>query len=669
MNCYKEILSLSQARDYENYLYFYGSKTGIKKFLLHADILAEFFKSLGLKKGDAFTIYMPNTPHAFAAFYALNKIGAVANIVHPFTPVSALRGILAQTRSRGILALDILACKIAQELNCLNIKVILAKTSNYIYGIAKPFFMFYEMFKGFGCGKIKNKICYGDILRQNKGNGYGGGRSGFGGRGDCDIKENTDNKSDCGGGILKEGGCLDDGVFIGNDFNTDLSGGDLCGFGNGEGENKGDLCGFGNGGGKIGRDSINGGARDVSDLGCVEAGRGVNKGNCTDANGIENERRTVKDSCGNHGFEGGEKKDEEENLAALYIHSGGTLGAPKTIVLTNRAVLAISQQTRHIQEEGKGKFTPVVLPIFHAYGLAACVHSSLALGYNQIIFPKFNAKKVNNCLKKYDVAAVISVPLMISKMMAQKSFYSPHLKKLKTVYCGGDTVSKALQEDFNKAVKAQGGSARLLAGYGLTEACGVASVNTDKCYKFSSVGKPLPLVNIEIWEGGANTPLAANQIGEIVISGPTVMSGYLDGENHCMAQKGEVVYIKTGDLGYLDEEGFLFISGRKKSLINIASYNIFPSEIEEVVQKLPFIKEACAVEAKIKGKSAVRLIVSIKEGVPYIKNLRKKILEYCGEYLIKYSIPKDIVFVKELPRTNMSKVDILKVKELYGGKN
>lgn len=268
-------------------------------------------------------------------------------------------------------------------------------------------------------------------------------------------------------------------------------------------------------------------------------------------------------------------------------------------------------------------------------------------------------------MRKYNVTQIISVPLMISKMMKEKNFYGKHLQKLQTVYCGGDTVSEILQTQFNGAVEKWGGKAKLLAGYGLTETCSVVCVNTMKDYKFGSVGKALQGNIIEVLDD-FNKPVAFGQIGEIAISGPTTMSGYLNCEQSGITNKDEKEWIATGDLGYFDNDGFMFVVGRKKRLIKIASFNVFPSQIEELVMKLPFVDEACAFERLKDNKKIIKLVVSLKETQKTNCEIVDEVNQHCGKNLIKYAIPSEIVVLQHLPRTQIGKVDFLKITKMYG---
>lgn len=528
MNCY-DVINNAYLKFGNNFsLYHFNCKTEIKKFVEHVNILASYFTSCKIKKGDVFTIYMPNSIQGFAVFYALNKIGAIANIVHPLIPISTLMTYLKTTNSKGIIVLDVLFNKYAK--NFLNFKKILivAKSSDYVYGIKKIFFKLYEFFKTLKLKTLSNLIFYSNIIKH---------------------------------------------------------------------------------------------------------------------------------------FDYAETKSIEHSVAT-YIHSGGTSGESKTIQLSNSAINSLTSNFEIINKRNGNKYVPVVLPIFHAFGLVVGVHAAIVQGYNLIIFSKFNAKKINNSMKKFNVETIISVPLMIKKMMREKNFYGPHLKNLNNVFCGGDVVDVKLQTEFNDAIKKYNGKAKLLAGYGLTETASVAAVNTHTNYKLGSVGKPLPSVKIEIWNE-KNKKLPAGNIGEIIVSGATLMNSYLNSKDSGLIEVDHIKYLKTGDMGHFDSDGFLFVDGRKKNMIKIATYNVFPSEIEAIVKQLNFVDEVSAFEKIKKDRKIIKLIVKLKRNDLCEKDIKNIIFSYCKKNLIKYSIPSEIEIVKSIPRTAFGKIDYLKICKIY----
>jgi acyl-CoA synthetase (AMP-forming)/AMP-acid ligase II len=202
-------------------------------------------------------------------------------------------------------------------------------------------------------------------------------------------------------------------------------------------------------------------------------------------------------------------------------------------------------------------------------------------------------------------------------------------------------------------------------GYGLTEIASVCCTNTNKDNRDGSIGKALRGVNIQIWDDDKN-PLPDGEIGEIAISGPTVMSGYYtDGEESddygLYIDENGVKWVLSGDLGYKDDDGYYFFSGRKKRLILIAGHNVYPTDIEKALGELPYIKESCAVQGYNEaGKPLVRLYASLLENGDEEK-YKEEICELCLKKFYKYYVPREIIFLDELPQTPVMKIDFMKL--------
>ncbi len=355
-----------------------------------------------------------------------------------------------------------------------------------------------------------------------------------------------------------------------------------------------------------------------------------------------------------------ECKDSEAIVTSM--HSGGTSGVPKIVNISNRALNSLNdnlyQMYVGINPVRENEYGMVALPIFHAYGLGVSIHTCLLNHYNLILVPKFNPKLINKLIKKYNVTFMAGVPIMFRKMMEESNFEGEHLAKLKDLWCGGDVVSENFIEHFDEKLKKWGSTARLLRGYGLTEVCSVCSVNTLKDYKMNSCGKPMPNTNIEIWDEDENK-LEAGRIGEIAISTDALMSGYEDESG--LVEKDGRLFIKTGDLGYLDEDGFLFVLERKKRTIKISAVNVFPSEIEDVAKRHEAVKEACAVSYHYNEKTYIKLYLTLKKEFKQSR-LFREMRELIGQNLIRYAIPKEVIVLNEMPRTPLGKINYKKLE-------
>ena len=351
------------------------------------------------------------------------------------------------------------------------------------------------------------------------------------------------------------------------------------------------------------------------------------------------------------------------------MHSGGTSGQPKIIELQNSALNDLSialekMYTRKIRGGGS-EYSLVALPIFHAYGLGVSVHTCLTNQYSLILVPNFKPKKFNAIIKKYNVTFFAGVPVMFKKMIEYKNFYGKHLAKLKDLWCGGDVLTESFVEHFDTILKRYKSSARLFRGYGLTEVSSVCAANTFEHYRPYSCGKAIPYTKIEIWDE-ENNLLSPNTIGEIAVGSPSVMKGYLNEVNGFVHKEG-IKWIKTGDMGYMDEDGYLYILDRRKRSIKINAINVFPAEIENLVKKLEDVDEACAVPYHYNEKTYIKLYITLKN--KEISNdkvkeekLKRDILTLCKKKLIKYSVPRLIEIIDVMPRTAFGKVDFKKLE-------
>ena len=316
--------------------------------------------------------------------------------------------------------------------------------------------------------------------------------------------------------------------------------------------------------------------------------------------------------------------------------------------------------TRKIRGGGS-EFSLVALPIFHAYGLGVSVHTCLTNQYSLILVPKFKPKTFNNLIRRYNVTFFAGVPVMFKKMIEHKNFYGKHLQKLKDLWCGGDVLTESFVEHFDTILEKYNCSARLFRGYGLTEVSSVCAANTFENYKPFSCGKAIPNTKIEIWDE-QNKPLKPKTIGEIAVASPSVMKGYLN-EVNGFVYKDKLKWIKTGDMGYMDEDGFLYILDRRKRSIKINAINVFPSEIENLVKKIDAIDEACAVPYHYNDKTYIKLYVTVKsinEETFNEEKIKKEILNLCKNNLIKYSVPRMIEIIDAMPRTDFGKIDFKK---------
>ena len=356
---------------------------------------------------------------------------------------------------------------------------------------------------------------------------------------------------------------------------------------------------------------------------------------------------------------------------AVYLNGGGTTGKSKTIKLSSKALNELVQRVSVLDEihiPGE-EAEIIVLPMFHSFGLCLGVHMAICNSARLIPMMQFDAKLFNKLMRKNLVVGVMGIPSMFQKLMKEKHFDGPWLKNIRLMFCGGDDVSEKFLNEFNSYFEKWGAVGRLRQGYGLTEVASVCCTNTNTDNRKGSIGKALDGVRIEIWDDD-HKKLPAGEIGEIVISGPTAMSGYFspDGPDDLGLYTDENgdKWVLSGDLGYQDEDGYFFFSGRKKRLIIISGYNVYPNDIEKKVGELDFIKEVCAVQGWQGDKSIVRLYASLKTSGDE-EEYKEKIRSVCVENFSKFYYPKEIIFMKELPQTPLMKVDFMKLSQMKPG--
>lgn len=355
---------------------------------------------------------------------------------------------------------------------------------------------------------------------------------------------------------------------------------------------------------------------------------------------------------------------------ALYLHGGGTTGKSKTIIHSNYSFnfLAYSMYALDPVHDYENSYSLCVLPCFHAYGLGVSMHYALCNAYRPIMIPKFDPVQANELIRKYCVMEILGVPKMFQKMIDAPNFENEGVKNLKVLSVGGDFVSNEFVDYFNTKIASLGSTGILGRGYGLTEMCAVCTSNTGiSDPKSTTVGRAIYGTEIEIWDEDCNK-LPMGKIGEVVVSGETMMNGYLpDG---CVQESGIYTdadgkrWIRTGDVGYIDEDEHLIFTSRKKRIIIISGYNVYPATIESKINELDYITESCACQGyDEKGKPYVKLVVVLSNQDADKDEIAEKLMTFCKEHFEGYACPRKVFFVDALPRTKMEKIDFLKLSD------
>ena len=354
---------------------------------------------------------------------------------------------------------------------------------------------------------------------------------------------------------------------------------------------------------------------------------------------------------------------------AIYMHGGGTTGESKTIKLTNYNLNWVTWMTT---DDNTPKTEPGVdtticcMPLFHAFGLVAAAFAALHEGAKAVFMPVFDADNFIKVLKTEKVREFNGVPNMYRKLIAHPEFDGPHLANVESIYCGGDALDKAAQERLREILRKNGSYAEVCQGYGLTECCAVDIVNRPWDNKPGSIGVPQRGLTVEIRDEDMKR-VNNGEIGEIVISGPVVMQGYLteDGpvdDGVYYDEKGKA-WIRSGDLGYMDDEGFVFFVGRKKRVVIISGYNVYPRDIEVLLSEMPEIKEACAVQGYAGTSPIVRLFLVLNDENTDKSALEEKIAKACESKISKFAVPREYKYIDALPRTKLDKIDFMSLSQ------
>ena len=367
-----------------------------------------------------------------------------------------------------------------------------------------------------------------------------------------------------------------------------------------------------------------------------------------------------------------EKYDERYDTDVIYLHSGGTSGKPKIIALSSFALNAlVAQGPWFIEREScEGIGMLATLPMFHGFGLCIGIHIALSDGGFDVLMPKFSAKETIDYIKRGELHVLIGVPILYEALMNKEDFSGDILKNLIIGWVGGDFIPNSIIEKFNKRMMEVNASARLRPGYGLTETVNVCAVNTISRYKEGSVGTNLPNVKFKVINPETKKEVKANQEGELLVGGETLMNGYRFDDDKLNKEcfltiKGEK-YVRTGDLCLVDKDGYLFFKSRIKNVIKVSGVPVFPSEIEQAVSDFPYIWEVAAssIENKKLGH-AIKLFVVLNRKFNVVKeDVKKEIVKHIEEKQGVYAKPVDVVFLEKMPHTMVGKIDYNALMEM-----
>lgn len=354
-------------------------------------------------------------------------------------------------------------------------------------------------------------------------------------------------------------------------------------------------------------------------------------------------------------------QNKGEDMAAI-LYSGGTSGSPKGICLSNLNFNALAKQSiAAIATLDSSERVLSIMPIFHGFGLGVGIHTILLLGATVIIRPTFSVKTFHKLLLQYSPTVLVGVPTLYEALLRSEKMKQVDLSQLNAVVSGGDSLSVSLKKKVDEFLAQHGANVTVREGYGLTECVTGSCLTPLNHYKPGSIGIPYPGMAYKIIEPNTQKNLPFGQEGEIAISGATLMQGYWQEEDATakaiQAHADGLTWLHTGDLGSMDEEGFVYFKQRIQRMIVSSGYNVYPQYIEEVIDSHPKVLMSAVVGVPHAYKQQVaKAYVVLKNGVSPSESLQQEIQDLCVKNLAIYSLPADIIFKEELPKTLVGKV-------------
>lgn len=356
------------------------------------------------------------------------------------------------------------------------------------------------------------------------------------------------------------------------------------------------------------------------------------------------------------------KVEKKADDPAVILYSGGTTGTTKGIVLTNKNFNALGQQVIAANPMFRpGDKMLSAMPIFHGFGLGVCIHTMLSQGGRCILVPRFTPKSYAKDLVKNRCNFIAGVPTLYEALLRLPGMDKADLSCLKGVFSGGDSLSIELKKKLDKFLYDHKATIQVREGYGTTETVTACCLTPSHMAKEGSIGLPFPDTYIKIVEPDTDKELPYGQEGEILLAGPTVMKEYMGhpGETARTLRRHDdgLTWVYTGDLGVMDEMGFVYFKGRAKRMIVSSGYNIYPAQLENILDAHKLVQMSCVIGVpdpyKIqKVKAFVKLVPEAQPN----EETKQILLDYCRENIAKYAMPYDISFKDEMPKTLVGKV-------------
>lgn len=351
-----------------------------------------------------------------------------------------------------------------------------------------------------------------------------------------------------------------------------------------------------------------------------------------------------------------ERTDEDD--VALLIYTAGTTGTPRGVMITHLNLVSNVEASVNALRFTSGEISLAALPLFHAYGIMT-YYCSYLYGGRTILMSWFQPEEALSLIEQHRVTTASMVPTMLIQLLKLPYHADYDTSSMQRWVCAAAPLSVDLFYKFEAAF-----SGKVLEGYGLTEAGPAVALNRPSMpYKPGSVGQALPGAEIEIRDL-RDTPMPTGRKGEICVRGPNVMKGYFN-DKASTAESIRDGWLHTGDAGYIDEDGYLFITERIKDIIIRGGENIFPQDIEKVLLEHPDILEVSVVgyHDEIYGEEVMAVVVP----KPNVDLTEEIVLEFCEGRLAKFQRPKKVTIARMLPKNPLGKVLKRKLRQQFGG--
>lgn len=581
-------------------------------FRLRDQFAASYIKA-GVKPGDVVAICMANVPEAIISVYALNKIGAKVQLIHPLSAANEIKENLNKTKAKLVIALDSTYYKINEIIDETSVeKVVVSSPKNFMPSITKPLYEVNKVLE-------KQKIALELIKLQMK----------------CGKLSKKKIK------ILKRH--VEEEARVNLDYFED---------------NK-KL--------KLYKAKLELAVSESEKLEKELEHLKEKKVRLVKEDAFYHEKHdsrfvTLSEFMSDEVVEIPEyewKKDE----CAILLSTGGTSGKPKLAMLSNGNFNSMLEQFLiSFDRFERGEKALAIMPIFHGFGLCSCLHLPLSFGVTAVMIPKFEASKLYRLYKKLKPEYLIGVPAIFDafkkdERIGKKVGYS----HVKLFVAGGDKLKESKEAAFNEHTSMYGAMTKIAKGYGLTEGVAGVTLAADDYNLPNSIGIPMYGNIIKIVKPGTDIEVEYGEEGEICLCGPTVMLGYYEDEEetnsslkvHSDGKK----YLHTADLGFMTPDGVIYYTQRLKRMIICNGYNIHSYQVESAVETLSFI-DACTLVGKdhpTKGQIPVVYVV-LKPGVNPTDNVKEQIMKVLSENMAAYAMPKNIEFIDELPKTLLNKL-------------